>query len=49
MGMGLMDALYAIENNGYRCRYEGMGHVVSQTPEAGKVCKKGETIKIVLR
>lgn len=49
MGMGLMDALYAIENNGYRCRYEGMGHVVSQNPEAGKVCKKGETIKIVLR
>lgn len=48
-GMGLKDALYAIENNGYRCVYEGIGHVVSQIPAAGKECRKGETIKIVLR
>ena len=48
-GMGLKDAIYAIENNGYRCQYEGMGHVVSQTPEAGKVCEKGELIKLVLK
>ena len=48
-GMGLKDAIYAIENNGYKCIYEGIGHVVSQNPAAGKVCKKGETIKIVLK
>lgn len=48
-GMGLKDALYAIENNGYRCTYEGIGHVVSQTPAAGTDCRKGETIKIVLK
>lgn len=48
-GMGLKDALYAIENNGYRCVYEGIGHVVSQTPKAGTECRKGETIKIVLK
>lgn len=48
-GMGIMDAIYAIENNGYRCQYEGMGHVVSQTPAAGKCCTKGETVKLVLR
>lgn len=48
-GMGLKDAIYAIENNGYKCMYEGIGHVVSQNPAAGKVCKKGETIKIVLK
>lgn len=48
-GMGLKDALYAIENNGYKCEYEGIGHVVSQTPAAGTDCKKGETIKLVLR
>ena len=48
-GMGLKDALYALENNGYKCVYEGMGHVVSQTPAAGKECKKGETVKIVLK
>ena len=49
MGMGLMDAIYAIENNGYKCQYEGIGHVVRQIPAAGSKYKKGETIKIVLR
>ena len=48
-GMGLKDALYAIENNGYRCQYEGVGHVVSQIPAAGTSCAKGELIKLVLR
>ena len=48
-GMGLKDALYAIENNGYKCVYEGIGHVTSQTPAAGTECKKGETVKIVLK
>lgn len=48
-GMGLKDAIYAIENNGYRCIYEGIGHVASQVPAAGKVCQKGETIKLTLR
>lgn len=48
-GMGLKDALFAIENNGYNCTYEGIGHVVSQNPAAGTSCRKGETIKLVLR
>ena len=48
-GMGLKDAVYAIENNGYRCSYEGMGHVASQTPAAGTRYTKGETIRIVLK
>lgn len=48
-GMGLKDAIYAIENNGYRCQYEGIGHVVSQVPAAGKCYSKGETIKLVLK
>ena len=48
-GMGLKDALYAIENNGYKCVYEGIGHVVSQTPAAGTQCRKGETVKLVLK
>ena len=47
--MGLSDAMYAAENNGYRLEYEGIGHVVSQTPAAGKEYKKGETIKVVLK
>lgn len=48
-GMGLTDAIYAIENSGYRCSYTGCGHVASQTPKGGSAAKKGETIKIVLR
>ena len=48
-GLGLTDALYAIENNGYRCRHKGTGHVVSQSPKAGTKMKKGETINIVLK
>ena len=48
-GLGLKDALYAIENNGYRCSYEGVGHVVSQTPAAGSRYSKGQTVRIVLK
>lgn len=48
-GMGLRDALYAIENNGYRCSHSGTGHVVSQHPAPGSKLKKGETISIKLR
>lgn len=48
-GMGLMDAIYAIENNGYKCSHVGMGHVVSQSPKAGQIHKKGETIRITLK
>ena len=48
-GMGLMDALYAIENCGYTCEYSGTGHVSSQTPKAGASARKGQTIKIVLK
>ena len=48
-GMGLKDAIYALENNGYRCIYDGVGHVVSQVPQAGQIYTKGETIKLVLK
>ena len=48
-GMGLMDAVYAVENNGYRCSYEGLGHVATQNPAPGSRYKKGETVHIVMR
>lgn len=48
-GLGLRDAVYAIENNGYRCRHIGTGHVVAQTPAQGEKLKKGETITITLQ
>jgi cell division protein FtsI (penicillin-binding protein 3) len=49
IGLGLRDAIYAIENNGYRCRHSGTGHVVAQTPAQGEKLKKGETITITLQ
>lgn len=48
-GMGLKDAIYAVENNGYRCSHTGTGHVVSQSPRPGPAAKKGETVRIVLK
>ena len=47
-GMGLKDAIYALENNGYRCEYEGIGHVVRQSHMPGQKYSKGETIRLVL-
>jgi cell division protein FtsI (penicillin-binding protein 3) len=48
-GYGLKDALYTIENSGYRCAHSGAGHVVSQTPAAGTRLGKGQMIRITLK
>ena len=48
-GFGLMDALYAVENAGYKCTYEGAGHVTAQSPAPGTALKKGATIKLTLK
>ncbi len=47
-GLGLRDALYALENNGYKCRYSGVGHVKLQNPAAGTLLAKGETVNLTL-
>ncbi|MBR1678717.1 MAG: transpeptidase family protein [Bacteroidales bacterium] len=46
---GLMDAVYAIENSGYRYVYEGSGHVSRQSPAAGAALARGETVKLTLK
>lgn len=48
-GMGLMDAIYAIENSGYVCSYEGTGHVTRQDPPAGAKYGSGATVRIALK
>lgn len=48
-GLGLKDAIYTIENCGYKCDFEGIGHVVSQSPNPGTKAKNGSTVKIVLK
>ncbi|MBO8444527.1 MAG: transpeptidase family protein [Bacteroidetes bacterium] len=48
-GLGLTDAMWSVENCGYRCVYEGCGHVTGQTPPAGTRLNKGETVKLTLK
>jgi cell division protein FtsI (penicillin-binding protein 3) len=48
-GFGLMDALYAVEKAGYKCVYEGSGHVTAQSPAPGAALAKGATVKLTLK
>lgn len=48
-GLGLRDALYAIENAGYKCTYSGMGKVTSQSIKGGSKAPEGSTINITLK
>ena len=48
-GIGLKDALYALESMGLQCHYSGSGHVVSQSPAAGTACKEGQSVKLTLK
>ena len=49
VGMGLNEALYMIENSGYRCRFSGVGHVAGQSPAAGTRLEQGGTVTIMLK
>ena len=48
-GMGLVDALYALENSGYRTKVKGTGKVVTQSLLAGKKAAVGTPVMIELR
>ena len=48
-GLGLKDALYSVENCGYRCSYSGTGHVASQSPAPGTALGKGGKVTLVLK
>jgi cell division protein FtsI (penicillin-binding protein 3) len=47
-GMSLRDAIYLIENFGYRVRTTGRGRVISQTPRAHSQMNKGGLVLINL-
>ena len=49
LGMGLKDALFLLENEGYTVSFSGMGRVVSQQPMSGEFLKRGGLITIVLK
>lgn len=48
-GMGLKDAIYAIESAGLICKYSGAGHVSSQSPKSGSVAKMGDIVRLTLK
>ncbi|MGK6350819.1 penicillin-binding protein [Parapedobacter sp. DT-150] len=48
-GMGLIDALYALENSGYRTKVNGKGKVVAQSLPGGQRIKIGTPILIELK
>ena len=48
-GLGLDDAIYAIENSGYKCEYYGYGHVRTQDPRPGSLLSPGQKVRIELR
>jgi len=46
--MGLKDALYILENLGYRVKFSGRGRIVAQTPAAGSSLSKNGLIELIL-
>ncbi|MBR1407113.1 MAG: transpeptidase family protein [Bacteroidales bacterium] len=48
-GLGVMDAVYEIENRGWKCVWHGTGHVRSQSPAAGVKLAKGNTVTLELK
>ena len=48
-GLGLKDAIYSVENCGYRCVYSGTGHVSGQSPAPGTALRKGGTVTLTLK
>ena len=49
IGMGLSDALYAIESRGLRVDFSGKGRVTAQFPSAGETVRPGATVTLTLK
>ncbi|MBO5700095.1 MAG: transpeptidase family protein [Bacteroidales bacterium] len=49
VNMGLKDAIYLLENNGYKVSFSGYGKVVEQSPAAGTRVEKNTTVKLKLQ
>lgn len=45
-GMSLRDAVYLIENSGYRVRYSGKGKVIRQSPDHGARYIEGQVVSL---
>lgn len=49
VGMGLKDAIYILENQGYKVSFDGHGRVVSQNPAAGSGINRDSISTVVLK
>ena len=47
-GMGLKDALYILENQGFKVKFNGYGRVAEQKPAPGSSIKRGATVNLIL-
>ncbi|MDO4736783.1 MAG: PASTA domain-containing protein [Bacteroidia bacterium] len=47
--MGLSDAVYLLENQGYKVKFNGWGKVIAQTPQAGTKTSKDSTVTLILQ
>jgi cell division protein FtsI (penicillin-binding protein 3) len=48
MGMNLRDALFALENRGFKVRAQGIGNVIAQSIPAGTPLRKNALMLIQL-
>lgn len=48
-GMGAVDALYLLEQQGLRVTIAGRGRVVTQSPSPGSPCRRGDRVRITLK
>lgn len=49
VNMGLRDAVYLLENQGYKVKFNGWGKVIAQTPQAGTKTSKDSTVTLILQ
>jgi len=49
VNMGLKDAVYLLENSGYKVQFEGYGKVVAQEPAPGSKLPEGSTVILKLK
>ena len=47
-GMGLKDALYILENQGFKVEFSGHGRVREQSPAPGTAVEKGQVVHLTL-
>lgn len=48
LGLGLREAVVALENDGFNVKFHGSGYVKQQIPAEGTPLKRGATVTLAL-